>query len=129
MTPRLRRAILCGLIAFAMALGMVASVVQTSVSHNPLVLLTAEAERHALLEQEIAAHGHSHDDGYGEERQPGHSHGHNPADHSHDIPSFLPKLAGMTPPGWQTWPAVYPAIAVTGQHYPFERPPRLRVIA
>ena len=107
-----------------MALGSVASTVRTALSHNPAVLLAIEAERHAALAQEIADHGHSHDDGWQDEQAPGHSHGHDPADHSHDVPSVVAALVQMTPPAWRLWSAtVRDAPAVT-KIYPFEKPPK-----
>jgi len=112
-----------------MALGAVASTVRTALSHNPAVLLVIEAERHKLLSQEIADHGHSHDDGWSDEQAPGHSHGHDPADHSHETPSILPRLATIAPPVWAAWIAAPPQMRPSGQIYPFERPPKHRLAA
>ncbi|QIB36495.1 hypothetical protein [Ancylobacter pratisalsi] len=124
MTPRARTVLLCGFLALVMALGSVAATVRTALSHNPVVLLAIEAERHAALAQEIADHGHSHDEGWQDEQAPGHSHGHDPTDHSHDVPSALSALVQMTPPAWRVWSvAVRDAPAVT-KTYPFEKPPK-----
>lgn len=124
MTSRARTVLLCSFLALVMALGSVASTVRTALSHNPAVLLAIEAERHAALAQEIADHGHSHDDGWQDEQAPGHSHGHDPADHSHDVPSVVAALVQMTPPAWRLWSAtVRDAPAVT-KIYPFEKPPK-----
>ena len=64
-----------------------------SASHDPLALAAAEVERHAELAAEIAAHGHSHDDGDWDEQAPGHSHGHNAGDHLHDKAGVPPVFA------------------------------------
>jgi hypothetical protein len=123
MTPRARTVLLCSFLALVIALGAVVSTVRTTLSHNPVVLLAIEAERHAALAQEIADHGHSHDEGLQEEQAPGHSHGHDPADHSHDIPSVVAALVQTTPPAWRVWSAtVLDAPAVT-KTYPFDKPP------
>lgn len=129
MTPRARTVLLCGFLALVMALGSVAATVRTALSHNPAILVAIEAERHAILAQEIADHGHSHDDGWEDEQAPGHSHGHDPADHSHDVPSVLSAFVEMTPPAWRVWSArVRDAPAVT-KTYPFEKPPKHVVTA
>lgn len=74
------------MLALTLMLGMVASAVGTSVAHLPIDIEAAEQTRHAELASIIDDHGHSHDDGEAEEQHVGHNHGHNPADHSHEIP-------------------------------------------
>jgi len=51
--------------------------------------LSAEAARHAILKADKVDHGHSHDDGVGDERRPGHIHGQQTGDHSHDFGRFI----------------------------------------
>ena len=74
-------------------------------SHCPDPLATAELVRHADLGAEtVSDHGHSHEDGDSDERGPGHVHGHDPADHSHQLtftaPASVPPLQ-VTGQGWQ----------------------------
>lgn len=76
-----RRALLC-----LLALTLQLSAYQAIARHDPGAALTAESERHVVLNQQSLAHGHIHDDGENDERVAGHLHGHNPADHSHDPP-------------------------------------------
>ena len=73
-------------LAFTMALGMLISAVNSSVSHLPTNLETAQQTRHAELAPQIDDHGHSHDDGEFEEQHVNHTHGHDPTDHSHETP-------------------------------------------
>tara|TARA_R110000744_G_scaffold52486_3_gene112461 strand:+ start:276 stop:668 length:393 start_codon:yes stop_codon:yes gene_type:complete len=76
-------------LAFTLALGMLISAVTASVSHLPVDLDRAEQVRHAELADTIDDHGHSHEDGELEERHVNHTHGHNPADHSHETPHLI----------------------------------------
>lgn len=113
-------------LAFAMVLSMLLSPVGHSTTHDPAALVLAEAERHAALadEDEDDDPDHSHDDGWPEEWHAGHSHGHNPADHSHDVPvpadfgghSFL--AAG------RSWHVSAPSSHDRGPPFGIERPPR-----
>lgn len=84
----------------AIALAMLSAPSGNSASHDALALAAAEAERHAELAAEIAAHGHVHDEGDLDERNPGHAHGHDSADHLHDKagapPAFHAGLALAT---------------------------------
>jgi hypothetical protein len=94
-------------------------------AHDPLALSAAEAARHAaLVAQEIAEHGHSHEDGDDHEQSPGHMHGHDPADHSHQF-AFFPGNAGHCGlPAPQRWPSflIGPPDPATG--FGIERPPK-----
>lgn len=81
------RALLC-----LLALTVQLSAYQAMVRHDPGAALTAESERHAVLNQQSLAHGHVHDDGENDERMAGHLHGHNPGDHSHDPPVSVAAL-------------------------------------
>lgn len=74
------------LLAFTLTLGMLVSAVGASVSHLPVDLDMVEQARHAELAPKIDGHGHSHEDGGPEEQHVNHTHGHNPADHSHETP-------------------------------------------
>lgn len=82
----------------AVALAVLSAPAGRSASHDPLALAAAEAERHAELAAEIAAHGHSHDDGDIDEQSPGHAHGHDSADHLHDKAGAPPAFHAQASP-------------------------------
>jgi len=83
-------------LAFTLALGMLISAVSASVSHLPVSLDMAKQVRHAELAPKIDDHGHNHEDGELEEQQVNHTHGHNPADHSHETPHLLADLYSIS---------------------------------
>lgn len=129
MSNRVSRAVLCLVVAFAMAFGSLLPHAAHSPSHDPIALAVAEAERHAQLEAEIAEHGHSHDEGEDHERAAGHTHGHNPADHSHETPTTPSGGAHVVPALAQTWVPKPPHAAHLGTIFRLERPPKPIVIA
>ncbi|PSM19725.1 hypothetical protein [Nitratireductor sp. StC3] len=129
MSNRVNRAVLCLVLAVAMAFGSLLPHASHSPSHDPVALAAVEAERHAQLEAEIAEHGHSHDDGEDHEQVAGHSHGHNPADHSHETPTTPPGSSPDVPTLVQAIVPTSPDAAHLGASYRLERPPRPIVIA
>lgn len=129
MSNRVNRAMLCLVLAFAMAFGSLLPHAAHSPSHDRIALAVAEAERHAQLETEIAEHGHSHDDGENHERTAGHSHGHNPADHSHETPTTPRGTASALQALVPAWVPRPPQTAHLGTSYRLERPPRPIVLA
>lgn len=116
-------------VAFAMALGVLLSPMGSSASHNPTALAAAEAARHAELAAQIEKHGHSHDDGEADEQTFGHTHGHNPADHTHETASTLPGFAQPSPPIGRSWLVYPPSFDDLEIRFRLERPPRQIVIA
>ena len=73
-------------LVYALVLGV--SALPGFVSVLPLAVhsQTGEAARHQALEPvEIVDQSHSHFDGEDYEKQLGHNHGHDPADHSHQV--------------------------------------------
>ena len=113
-------------IAFAMALG----VLLTSVHHGgratmPSQPRKAEAVRHADLAATIAEHGHSHDEGEPSEQIPGHVHGHNAADHLHEMADRLSvdraRNAGLRAHQPDSRPVSWP---IPAHPNGLERPPR-----
>lgn len=94
-----RRALLC-----LLALTMQLSACQAMARHDPGAALTAESERHSVLNQQSLAHSHVHDDGENGERMAGHLHGHNPADHSHDPPVSVAALIFVPHSDARGWP-------------------------
>lgn len=70
----------------ALCLGLLMLPGYITTSHLAVPSQSEEAARHqALIPVEAADHGHSHDDGEDFEQQAGHDHGHDPADHSHQV--------------------------------------------
>lgn len=94
-------------------------------AHMPNRLSEAEQQRHQQLQIEIAEHGHSHDDGFEDERHPGHHHGHDAADHSHDIPNVLATAAMPVREIVRSWQAGYCQLAIPNDANRLKRPPRL----
>lgn len=82
--------------AFTLTLGMIFSTMGITIPHSPASFEIAEQTRHAELTIRTDDHGHSHDDGDFEERQTHHAHGHNPTDHSHEIPHLLTYLSSIS---------------------------------
>lgn len=75
--------------AMLLSLALVTLPSNFSSFHFPIEMSDLETDRHAELEQvENADHGHAYDDGEPYEKKSGHSHGHDPADHSHQV-SFV----------------------------------------
>jgi hypothetical protein len=111
-------------LAVAMTLGLLLSPVGNSASHNPAALAAAEVERHTELEAHLAQHGHVHEDGSEDEQCPGHLHGHNPADHSHESPDTLSAVNAPPCPFGPAWQACPATVADLGMTFRFERPPR-----
>ncbi|MBB6012387.1 hypothetical protein HNR59_001732 [Aquamicrobium lusatiense] len=122
------RAVLSLVVALAMAFGSLLPHAAHPPSQNPTALAT-EAKRHVQPEVEMAEHGHSHEDGEEHEQAAGHSHGHNPADHSHETPTAPPASAPVVPALARTWVPMPPHVAHLGTSYRLERPPRRIVIA
>jgi hypothetical protein len=94
------------LAAMASAAALAVAPLPLASAHNPLALAAADSERHAdLMAQEIAEHGHSHDDGEAHEQSGGHMHGHDPADHSHQFAFFAGSASHWGLPAPQRWPS------------------------
>ena len=99
----------------AMAAGLALAPLPLASAHDPLALAAAESARHAaLVAQEIAEHGHSHDDGEAHEQSGGHMHGHDPADHSHQFAFFAGSASQWGLPAPQRWPSVAERTAGSG---------------
>lgn len=68
------------------SLGLLSQPNDRAASHVLMPTLVEEATRHAVLAANDALeHEHSHDDGEPYEKIAGHAHGHDPADHSHQV--------------------------------------------
>jgi hypothetical protein len=113
------------LVAVMAMLGLTPMMDPARTAHDPLILLMAELQQHAELAAEVAEHGHSHDDPADDERRTGHTHGHNPADHSHETP-FAPLPGSVLRPLTITvLKPVERAVVPVRSNFPVERPPRL----
>ncbi|WP_324131989.1 hypothetical protein [Bosea sp. (in: a-proteobacteria)] len=124
MSQRSLRAGFSLVIAFAMALGVLLTSVHMAAGHNAFATAQAEAVRHADLAATIAEHGHSHDEGEPSEQIPGHVHGHNAADHLHEMADRLSVLALVMPGFARTSLTHDPFMADPGHPNGLERPPR-----
>jgi hypothetical protein len=113
-------------IALVLAIALVCAPRLNAIAHDPAVLAALEAERHAALGTSDRGndHGHSHDDADPAERKPGHVHGHDPFDHSHDTGQ-----PGLFAPGLGMYPRAPPQPVPSTVHDDglkdrLERPPR-----
>ena len=117
------------IIAIALMIGLVLSPGRAWAAHDPLAQAAAEASRHAAVPAVRADHDHVHHDGADEERLPGHAHGHNPADHSHDTPALFCGgivLGRSTGPDWHP---TQPVVPIRARAVRLDRPPRPIVVA
>jgi hypothetical protein len=94
-------------------------------THDLPAFTAAESARHAtLIAQEIADHGHSHEDGDAHEQAHGHLHGHDPADHSHQL-AFLPVTTDQSgQPLPQRWPSFLSGPLDPATGIGIDRPPK-----
>lgn len=111
-------------VMISIALGMLSIPGGHWLSHSPMAVAAAQATRYAQVTTQIEEHGHAHDDGDVDEQSPGHRHGHNPADHSHETPSLPASLAVIFHACVQSWQALSPALPVLETAFRLERPPR-----
>ncbi|MER9557836.1 hypothetical protein [Mesorhizobium sp. M0323] len=93
-----------------------------SASHDPIALAAAAVELHTGLAGQIEDHGH--DDGVADEQSPGHFHGHNAADHSHETASTPADFAPTVPQVERSWLNYPPIFVDPGTTFRLERPPR-----
>jgi hypothetical protein len=85
-------------------LGMLLSPIGGSASHHPAALMGGAAAIEAERAVQIADHGHVHDSVVDED-DGSHSHGHNPADHSHATPNLPPDNVVVIPQFSPEWHA------------------------
>ncbi len=94
-------------------------------SHDAAALIAAENALHAGLgEREMAGHGHSHEDGEGHERPAGHMHGHDPADHSHQLVFAAAEAGADQGARSQRWTPAMSHLADPGTAFGIDRPPK-----
>jgi hypothetical protein len=108
-----------------LALGLAFSPGFVQASHCPDSLAAAEVARHAALAvDELSDHGHSHEDGEANEQGPGHLHGHDPADHSHQLAFTVPDGLTTPQPVGRSWLMHSQTALRLGPDMGFERPPK-----
>ena len=107
-----------------MMLQAVASLWDVSLAHGDAAMAQAEKERHGVLAPLSEEHGHSHEDGEPDERVPGHFHGHNPFDHSHETPSVTSGFAVMSLTFFDDWTPRWEGLVRTGSPERIDRPPK-----
>ncbi|MER9389628.1 hypothetical protein [Mesorhizobium sp. M0435] len=123
MSNRIRSTVFCLVIALAMMFGVLRPF-GYSTSHDPIALAAAAVERHGRAEAQTEDRRHTHDDGVDDEQVPGHFHGHDAADHSHETASTPADFAPTVPQlerGWLNYP---PTFVDPGTTFRLERPPR-----
>jgi len=124
MFDRIRHSFLRVVVALMVCASLFAVALLSSASHDPAAQASAQVERHAQLAMAQAEHGHIHASGVDEETSPGHVHGHNPLDHSHDFgsPPFDTFLEwDIEEQNWLTVPVMPSPPAVLAR---LERPPK-----
>jgi hypothetical protein len=94
----LLRGILFGLLAVSIQL----SIFQGQIAHG-MAVREVTAIRHAILEEQPSKETHVHGDGEVTEHVRGHSHSHNPTDHSHDTPMNVALVWSHLPAATQQW--------------------------
>jgi hypothetical protein len=114
-----------GLLAVILTVAMLCANLNAALAHLPNKLAEAELDRHAQLQMEIAEHGHSHDDGFDEEQHPGHHHGHDAADHSHDVPNMLSDARMPGQPAVRDWQSAPPGSFNPDPAFRLKRQPRV----
>jgi hypothetical protein len=124
MIVRLHSVALRVVIACAMAVSLLFAPTGGSSSHDPFALAEIEAKRHLELAAEIAEHGHSHDDGWDSESEPGHLHGHNAADHLHDTPACPPTMTALIVRTGDPWRIGAIPQSLPVRVFELDRPPR-----
>lgn len=93
-------------------------------AHVRCTAAAVEESRHAELAPTAGDHGHTHDDGEDDERIPGHVHGKNVVDHTHETPSVVFAFGVPAPAPYRSWT---PGAERTAQARPpdtIDRPPK-----
>lgn len=105
---------------------LAATIIAAGLVLSPMPMASAHegAWQAAEAAQEIAEHGHSHDDGEAHDQTSGHMHGHDPADHSHQF-AFLSGSSGHWGlPSPEGWPPTWNGAPDTATGSGIDRPPK-----
>lgn len=110
------------------ALTMVLFSFGVNATHDPIAFPSVETERHIALASEAGDLGHIHDDDMLDETTgkhiPGHLHGHNPLDHSHETPAYVSQQSLIFTGGGGAWNAKPPLSPDLELSFSIDRPPR-----
>jgi hypothetical protein len=93
-------------------------------AHSGAAVAQAEQISHGMLAASSQKHGHTHEDGEPAEQVPGHLHGHNALDHSHEAPSIISGANVTAPILFQAWNPNSGVSAQARPPDPIERPPK-----
>lgn len=74
-------------------------------------------------------HGHSHGEVDGDDRSDGHLHGHDPADHSHQVAHFSGSPGQWDWPAPQRWPRMLTGLPESVAAFGIDRPPKMALPA
>ncbi|MFJ6337148.1 hypothetical protein [Rhizobium sp. NPDC092017] len=108
-------------LALALALALVFALIGMARSHGPLGPSGTEVADLAISDAEAADHEHG-GDGFS---YASHSHGHNPADHTHETPTNIPVFSLPMPTVRQSWVRAPSISRVADSNVRLERPPRV----
>lgn len=87
------------LMVFALSVGVLVLPAYLAVPHLGVVSLADHEVQHAVLHPDGATdQGHNHEDEDGLQPNTGHAHGHDPSDHSHQIPFVSACVADIVRP-------------------------------
>jgi hypothetical protein len=112
-------------IVYALVLGVLALPGVVSGLHFVVPFETDEATRHqALNPVQTVDDSHSHDDGEDYEQKAGHSHGHDPADHSHQVVFMSHTVFADVEIGSDTPLARVPDLIKLETDFAIDRPPK-----
>jgi len=115
---------LCAVTILLMLDQVVATAWGVAHTHGGAAVAMAEEARHGVLAPFAEKHSHSHEDGEPGEQVPGHIHGHNPFDHSHETPSVVADFGVTSPILFDEWNPGMGFPARTGPPLLIERPPK-----
>lgn len=108
----------------ALMLGLLLSPISEPANHEPLWLPGIASAAPAEPMQHADNHIHAHDDGDLDRTEVGHSHDHNPADHSHEKASSPPNLGPVLVLGGQNWQTQLTGLTDPATRVRLDRPPR-----
>lgn len=117
-------------VVLLMVLGLVTVPGHTSAPHGALAALSAELEPPpALPDMETIDHDHHHDDEDLGGKACGELHGHDAADHSHQVAFAQPDSDSITAKAQGRWSRVFVSALKTVRPYRIDRPPQVQLSA
>lgn len=116
-------------IVFSTMLGLLLPPASASPSHDSAALMIAEAQHHVGPTEDLTGKGHVHQDGNWEEQLPGHVHGHNPFDHSHETSATAAQVTSSMRASRSDWLPIASACAHCSLGSRLDRPPKPILVA